>query len=194
MIIDRITEGLADGSSRIAVFIRHGEKDSSGSRPALITQQATKDSEALGIRLRELNVSVKVYSSPELRCVQTANILNKEISGAASTIVLTSFLGKPGIQVKDNDRYLKLFEEYSARELYVQWKEGKNHDALRAVEDLCSELHSFLERTTTESKISLFVSQSGTIAALSYALGLSDFDISKNEWVSFLDGFLLVFK
>ncbi len=195
MIIDEIIRILADNSSsRLAVFIRHGEKDKFGADPALITEQAKKDTEAMGLRFRDLKVSIKIYSSPELRCVQTAKILNQKISGASSDIVLTSFLGEPGIQVKDNKKYLELFDEYGARKIYDQWKAGKHNDALKTVEDLCSELSSFLKRTSTESKISLFVSQSGTVAALGYALGLCNYDIEKKEWVLFLDGFAFVYE
>ena len=195
MIIDEIIRKLADNSSsRLAVFIRHGEKDKFGAYPALITEQAKKDAEAMGLRLRDLKISIKIYSSPELRCVQTAKILNQKISGTSSDIVLTSFLGEPGIQVKDNKKYLELFDEHGARKIYGQWKAGKYYDALRTVEDLCSELSSFLKKTSTESKISLFVSQSGTVAALGYALGLCNYNIEEKEWVPFLDGFVFVYE
>lgn len=194
MIVDEIEQALVDDSSRIAVFIRHGEKDGLGAGPALITQQAKKASEALGLSLRKFKLPIKVYSSPELRCVQTAEILNQKISGIETDIAITSFLGQPGIQVKDNNRYLDIFNELGARKIYTQWKNGKNHDALRTIDELCTELSKFLERTTVESKISLFVSQSGTIAALGYALGLRNYDIGNNEWVPYLDGFVLVYK
>lgn len=194
MIVDEIARALVDDSSRLAVFIRHGEKDGLGTGPALITQQAKKASEALGLSLRKFKLPIKVYSSPELRCVQTAEILNQKISGIESDIAITSFLGQPGIQVKDNNRYLDIFNELGARKIYTQWKNGKNHDALRTIDELCTELSKFLERTTVESKISLFVSQSGTIAALGYALGLRNYDIGNNEWVPYLDGFVLVYK
>lgn len=194
MIVDEIARALVDDSSRLAVFIRHGEKDGLGPGPALITQQAKKASEALGLSLRKFKLPIKVYSSPELRCVQTAEILNQKISGIETDIAITSFLGQPGIQVKDNNRYLDIFNELGARKIYTQWKNGKNHDALRTIDELCTELSKFLEKTTVESKISLFVSQSGTIAALGYALGLRNYDIGNDEWVPYLDGFVLVYK
>jgi broad specificity phosphatase PhoE len=192
VIVDEIAQAMNDDSSRLAVFIRHGEKDDFGAGPALITQQAKMASEALGLSLRNLKLPIKVYSSPELRCVQTAKILNQSISGVESDIAITSFLGQPGIQVKNNKRYLEIFHSHGSRELYTQWKNGNHYDALRTIEELCTELSKFLERTTVESKISLFVSQSGTIAALGYALGLRNYDIGNNEWVPYLDGFVLV--
>lgn len=193
MIVNEIAQALDGGSSRLAVFIRHGEKQMLRAGPALITQQAKKSSSELGARLRDFKVSIKVYSSPELRCVQTAEVLSKEIFGVDSYISVTSFLGQPGIHVKNNMTYLDIFKEYGARVIYSQWKNGKYHDSLRTVDDLRSELSSFLGKTAMDSRISLFVSQSGTIAALGYALGLKNYDIENNEWVSFLDGFVLKF-
>lgn len=45
----------------------------------------------------------------------------------------------------------------------------------------------------TENKMSLLVSQSGTVATLGYALGLLDFDTEQNEWVPFLRGFVVAY-
>ncbi|WP_146187679.1 histidine phosphatase family protein [Limnohabitans sp. T6-5] len=195
MIVNEIARFLANDSSRLVVFIRHGEKDLLAGGPALITQQAKIASEQLGLSLRKFKLPIKIYSSPELRCVQTAEILNFKISeGCESDITITSFLGQPGVQVRNNKRYLEIFNEHGARAMYTQWKNGKNYDALRTTDELCIELSKFLEKTTMESKISLFVSQSGTIAALGYALGLRNYDPGNNDWVPFLDGFVLVCK
>ena len=194
MIVNEVIQKLADNSSsRLAVFIRHGEKNKFGDGPALITDQAKKDVEVMGIRFRELNVTIKVYSSPELRCVETAKIFNREISEAKSDIILTAFLGDPGIHVKEIKEYLELFDMSGARKIYEQWKKGQHYDILRIPNELCSELAGFLKNIPIENKISLFVSQSGTIAALGYALGLSSYDTEKNEWVPFLEGFIIAY-
>lgn len=194
MIVNEIAQTLAAGYSRLAVFIRHGEKNSVGIGPVLITQQAIKASKALGDRLSDFKTPIKLYSSPELRCIQTAKILSQQIFGIDGDVTVTTFLGLPGIQVKNNNSYLEVFNEYGARGMYAEWKNGKNHNALRTVDELCTELSNFLERTAMESTISIFVSQSGTVAALGYAVGLRDYDIENNEWVPFLDGFVLALK
>lgn len=192
MIFDEIIKKLVDNSaSRLAVFIRHGEKSEPGTGLALITNQAENDVETMGLRFRELNISVKVYSSPELRCVQTAKIFNRKISDGNSDIILTSFLGEPGIQVRDNEKYLELFDKSGARRIYDEWKNGQHYHALRTKEELCVELAGFLEKIPADSKISLFISQSGTVAALGYALGLNNYNIAKKEWVPFLDGLVI---
>ena len=52
--------------------------------------------------------------------------------------------------------------------------------------------YEFLEKTCVSKGITLYVSQSGTIAGIAYALKILDFDIDKNEWVNNLDGFIVV--
>lgn len=195
MIIDEITQRMVGNSTlKFAVFIRHGEKSETEGGPALITAQAKCDVETMGLRFRALNVPIQVYTSPELRCVQTAKIFNDKISDGNSDIVLTSFLGEPGIQVRDNERYLDLFDKSGARIIYDEWKNSQHYDVLRTKEELRVELKGFLKKTTVDAKISLFVSQSGTIAALGYMLGLSNYNVKEKEWVPFLDGFLIPYK
>lgn len=195
MIVDEIIKNLFENSaSKLAVFIRHGEKSKPGTGPALITSQAKSDVDSMGLRFRALNVPVKVYSSPELRCVQTAKIFNSKIWDGNSDIILTSFLGEPGIQVRDNKKYLELFDKSGARTIYDEWKNNQHYDALRTKEELCVALAGFLEKTPDDSKISLFVSQSGTVAALGYALGLSNYNIEKKEWVPFLGGLVIPYE
>ena len=51
--------------------------------------------------------------------------------------------------------------------------------------------NEYLERTCASEGITLYVSQSGTIAGIGYALKLVDYDIEKDEWVNNLDGFVI---
>ena len=192
MIIDEIKKKMVENPvSRLAVFIRHGEKDKSDAGPVLLTEKAKLDAEEMGLKLKKLNVPIQFFSSPELRCVQTAKIINQKLLDTPNDIVLTSFLGEPGIQIKNNDKFLILSESSDTRKIYCQWKAGNHYDALRNPEELCSELKIFLKRTCTEPVISIFISQSGTVAALGFALGLSSYDFEKKEWVAFLEGFVI---
>lgn len=94
MIVHEVMRRLVDDPScRLAVFIRHGEKYKSGSDFDLITEKAKIDVKAMGLRFSNLKIPIKIYSSPELRCVETAKIINRETSAGNNDIVLTSFLG-----------------------------------------------------------------------------------------------------
>ena len=178
-------------NSKIALFIRHGEK--SECLGSLITQEGISQSENFGYELLKMNILVKIYTSPELRCIQTAVIINKTITSMEDDIIISNKLGVPGIQIFDIDAYLDLCSKYNFnyKEIYDQWKNGKHYDALRPPIMLKSMADDFIKTTCINKGITLYVSQSGTIAGIGYVLKLVDYDIPSGEWVNFLDGFVL---
>ena len=180
-----------NSNSKIALFIRHGEK--SEGIGSLLTQVGISQSENFGCELMKLNIPVKIYTSPELRCVQTAVIINKAISSLKDDIIISNKLGLPGIQILDVDAYMELSSKGNLRykEIYAQWKKGNHYDALIPpimLKDIAGE---FLKSTCINRGITLYVSQSGTIAGIGYVLRLVDYDVPAGEWVNFLDGFVL---
>ncbi|GHT01630.1 hypothetical protein AGMMS50276_30040 [Synergistales bacterium] len=178
-------------NSMIALFIRHGEK--SECFGSLLTQDGIFQSENFGYELKRLNIPVKIYTSPEMRCVQTAVIINKTISSMEDDIIISNKLGVPGIQIFDIDAYQELCSKvnFHYREIYAQWKKGKHYDALRPPIMLKDTAEEFIKSTCINRGITLYVSQSGTIAGIGYVLRLVDYDIIAGEWVNFLDGFVL---
>jgi len=179
-------------NSKIALFIRHSEKlDCPG---GLLTQDGIYQSENFGYELKKMDIPVKIYTSPELRCVQTALIMNKTISSMKDDIIITNKLGVPGIQILDVDAYFELRSKsnlHHYREIFDQWKKGKHYDALRPPIMLKDMAEEFIKSTCINRGITLYVSQSGTIAGIGYVLRLVDYDIPAGEWVNFLDGFVL---
>ena len=178
-------------NSKIALFIRHGEK--SECPGSLLTQNGISQSENFGYELKKLNIPVKIYTSPELRCVQTAVIINKTISSMKDDIIISNKLGVPGIQIFDVDAYLELRSKVNFRykEIYAQRKEGKYYDILRPPIMLKDMAEEFIKLTCINRGITLYVSQSGTVAGIGYVLRLIDYDVPAGEWVNFLDGFVL---
>lgn len=188
MIIDKLKIALANyPSHKLAIFLRHAEKGEN----SLLTEEAKVDIKELSCELNKLKIPLNLYSSPELRCVQTVNILNSHLLIPAYEIGLNKFLGDPGVQIKDNQKFLKVFDKYGARGVYAQWKIGKHQDILRSCTEIRNEVFNFLSINEVPHKVSLLVSQSGTIAALEFALGIKEYNVEKGEWVSFLDGFVL---
>ena len=178
-------------NSRIALFVRHGEK---GETPgSLLTQDGIHQSENFGYDLKKLNIPVKIYTSPEMRCVQTALIINKIISSMKDDIIISNMLGLPGIQLLDNDVYIELCSKSNLRykEIFAQWKNGEHYDALRPPIMLKEMAKEFIKSTCINRGITLYLSQSGTIAGIGYVLKIIDYDIPAGEWVNFLDGFVL---
>lgn len=178
-------------NAKVALFLRHAERESV--IKALLTKKGIEASTAFGKELKSLNVPVKIYSSPELRCVQTAELINREVSSMESEIILTSKLGKPGLQIRDNEKFQKLYESFNLvyKDIYKEWKAGKYYDILRNPNELKEMSEVFINAKTEQNGVTLFVSQSGTIANISYALKIADYDTDKAEWVDFLDGFFI---
>lgn len=177
--------------NRIALFIRHGERENKAS--VLLTKKGIVQSEFFGNRLKTLGVSIKIYSSPELRCVQTAEIINNCLSGMKNEIVLTNKLGMPGIQILNVDKFQKLYADYNFvyKNIYQEWKKGKFYDILRSPMALKAAAEGFVKSKTTQKGITLFVSQSGTMANIGYSLNIIDYDENSSGWVDYLDGFFV---
>jgi hypothetical protein len=49
---------------------------------------------------------------------------------------------------------------------------------------------SFFEKTSFKNGITLYISQSGTVACTGYALNLTDYKNVDHEWVDYLDGYI----
>lgn len=177
-------------NSKLAVFIRHGEKSLKTEMPALITEQAKLDIKLMAKELTKLNFDIRFYSSPELRCVETAKIYN-EITSNSKNIVLSSFLGDPGVQVKDLDCYLELYYQKGARSIYQEWTNSDHYNVLKPPHLLNKELNEFLRTLPRTNDVTILISQSLTIATLEHSLGIRDYDISKDQWVPYLDGFVI---
>lgn len=176
------------GGDTICAFIRHGEKDAD--RFAL-TQAGKAEIGRIGRLVADLNRPVRLYASPEGRCLETAALLAERILGHGSAVPTSAILGKPGIQVKDEAKYSLLTDRMRCREIYREWKMGLHEDAMHSPAFIRTEILRFLRETSLRHGITIYVSQSGTIACTGYALGLTDYKADDGDWVKYLDGFLV---
>lgn len=191
MIVKNLVQAKKDHpNSKLAVFIRHGEKSPKSEMPALITDQAKLDIKLMAEELKNFGLDIRFYSSPELRCVETAKIYN-EITSNSKDIVLSSFLGDPGVQVKNLDCYLELYYKKGARSIYQEWTNADHYNVLKSPHSLKKELNEFLKTLPRTNDVTILISQSLTIATLEHSLGIKDYDISQGQWVPYLDGFVI---
>lgn len=183
-------DSLVDKES-LCIFIRHGEKNFNSYD---LSNTGKVQSLLFAKTLNEFNLYVRVFSSPEKRCIETATIINNKINGKNSNIYISDILGKPGIQVRDKFEYAKLTDTMKCRDIFSRWKEGKCYNAMYEPEVIKKEFTYFLEKTALEGGITLYISQSGTVACTGYSLNLVDYDTINNEWVDYLDGYSLRLK
>ena len=123
--------------------------------------------------------------------METATLLAEKIPQSGSGISTSAILGKPGIQVKDEVKYTLLTDRMRCRDIYREWKMGRHEDAMQTPAFIRGEILRFLRETSLQNGITIYVSQSGTIACAGYALGLTDYRADDEDWVKYLDGFVM---
>ncbi len=178
---------------RVLVFIRHAEKDpvSFG-----LTAAGLEEAALFGRQFLEHGRPVRIFSSPEERCFETAELIFAAVNGTpfnqgSGGVTLSHVLGKPGIQVKNDTAYRMLTDTMRCRDIFREWKAGHFVDAMRNPDEIRSLIRSFFLDTAASPGITVYVSQSGTVACTGYALGLKDYMADDESWVNFLDGYTL---
>lgn len=176
---------------KVVIIIRHAEK-ADRNTDSLLTEEGITKTEEFAKKIKNLDLNMKIYSSPELRCIKTAKIINQIFSNNENDIVLTKKLGDPGIQIKNKNKYLKLYSANRCRDIYLEWKKGKYRDILYPPDILKEKSEIFLKKTCEDNGITLYISQSGTVAHLGYVFNKKEYSVEFGEWVDFLDGFFIL--
>lgn len=177
---------------RIAVFLRHAEREKKDimnvGEEIMLTPEGVSTARKLGQSLRGAPVRT-IYCSPILRCVQTANAINAELSNYAIDTVLTNKLGMPGLSISDTNLSGALYSTYTTREIYDQYTSGEEMAALTSPDVLAKSTMEFLQSACSKDGIFLFITHDSTLAHIRYAL--TGYTYKDDEWVDFLDGFVI---
>jgi len=176
---------LSAGES-VCAFIRHGEKDDGSFG---LTEGGKAEAKRMGRILSALHKPVRVCSSPEGRCMETAVLISDALAGSCCGIQTSPLLGRPGVQVKDEGKYYSLTNQLRCRDIYREWKNGRHWDAMHTPTHIESEIRHFIRESVIRHGITICVSQSGTIACVGFALGVIDYRADDVDWVPFLGGF-----
>lgn len=183
---------IKESTGHVAIFIRHAERENANmmnvGENIMLTRKGIVTSHQLGRMMKGLPVRA-IYSSPILRCVQTANAINAEVSNYAIETVLTNKLGLPGLTIADADKSEKLYAQYTTREIYDRYTHDEKMDALTTPSVLANKTLDFLHSACKEEGVYLFISHDSTIAHIRYAL--TKYVYPKEQWVDFLDGFVI---
>ena len=173
---------------RVCAFIRHGEKDLKNFG---LTDNGKHDINNLSRLLKLLQRPIIIYSSPEARCIETAVIINSIVNNTEQNIQVSNILGKPGIQVKDEAEYTKLTDCMKCRDIFKEWKNGLHCAAMNNAKYIKSEMLNFFFNTSLKNGITIYISQSGTVACTAYSLGIADYKANDEDWVNYLEGYVL---
>lgn len=176
------------GGNTLCVFIRHGEKDINSYG---LTDRGKDEIIHLSQLLCVCGKPIRVYTSPEHRCVETAAIMNEIVNGSDGEVCFSTVLGKPGIQVKDESIYTGLTDSMRCRDIFKEWKQGLHYDAMNSWQLIKERMMEFFYMTCLRNGLTIYISQSGTVACTGFALGLTDYKATDEEWVDYLDGYVL---
>lgn len=191
MLINQIQQiSATDTQSKIALFIRHAEREEGKGK--YLSTKGLSSSESFGERLKSLDIPiVKIYSSPELRCVQTSLKINQQISNMENEVIISKKLSN--LQINDEIIYQKLYEKhnFNYRLLFDNWKKQKYYEALFSPHELQQRATDYISSTCTEPGLTIYISQSGTVAGLGYVFDKLDYNVNNGEWIDYLEGFYL---
>jgi broad specificity phosphatase PhoE len=176
-----------------AVLLRHAERFNLlagrlGNNVSL-TKKGIEDARNFGLLLQPYNVD-RIFSSPVLRCVQTAN----EITGRAGTdslkIVTRTSLGEPGCYIKNPYVAIKYFLVSDAETVVQAFiARGKLDGFVPLKEGSTNLLAEILGDISKKGSRCLYISHDAVIAPfISYFTG-EKFD--HEHWLGYLDGVII---
>lgn len=181
-------------SRRIAVLLRHGERETipagTYGNDVRLTQNGVADSTHFGEALSCFKVRC-IYTSPIARCVQTAECIKKGLGSNIPDIIYDDMLGNPGFHIVNADIAGRAYLEYSCIGVYERFSRGEVINGLASVDFLRNRPMQWLKAKTSEQGVTLFVTHDALITHFAFANGLYAYDAE--NWVKFLDGIILDF-
>jgi len=178
---------------KLAILIRHSERDKiprgEFGTHYMLTGNGVRMAEEFGAKLSDFGI-VRIFTSPIVRCVQTASLLKKGI-GKSLEIIRDNHLGDPGFHISDAEKAGKNYLAYGAKGVFEKYVAGEKLDGLNSIDYLKTTAMDWLKLKTTERGITIFVTHDALIANFAYANGIKTY--SRENWVEFLDGIVLKF-
>jgi len=180
--------------SKLAILIRHADREliPSGEIGNEIPINETGSFNALsfgnGLKSYCLN---KIFTSPILRCIQTAEKIS-EGYGQNVEIITTKSLGAPGLHVTDERIAGEFYVKYGFDEMYRRFT---NHELIPGIPNSAQFLKSmndFLLLNTNQRGLSLFITHDSLIAFYHFCINRTIY--TKENWVNYLSGLILNFS
>lgn len=190
-----ISSSMKDvGMRKIAVIIRHAERDSISKgefgNEACLTCNGESMAKQFGARLAGLTIN-HIYSSPIVRCMQTAELVAKGI-GKNVEITKENSLGNPGLHIQDAFKAGRHYLDLGAVGVFERFARGEHLEGLATIEYLRSHAMRWFESKTLPGEITLFITHDALIAHVAFANGIAEY--SRDSWVGYLDGIIVDFS
>lgn len=181
------------GNKKIAVLIRHGERekipDGQFGADCMLTENGVREALAMGENLKQYKI-VKILTSPIPRCVQTSELLRKGM-GKDLEIIKDTHLGDPGFHISNGDKAGRFYLEYGSEGVYERFAAGEGMDGISDIDFLRGSAVDWLKSQMHETGVTLFVTHDALIAHFAYANGIKKY--TRENWVEYLDGIVVEF-
>jgi broad specificity phosphatase PhoE len=179
----------------MAVFIRHAEKaplaDLGHDEFRDLTYVGQRDTHLLTDWLQQQQkVPTKIFTSPVLRCVRTAEIISEKFE---SKIFTSDLLGAPGAYIQTPALAEKIFAQYSVKDIIHRLL--RQEDVLSGFYDLKVGSERLLQQVVYElgnidrTMNLLYVSHDTILVPFLYYL-LKQND-THDHWIDYLQGFII---
>lgn len=188
-IINKIERN--NDAKTLSVVLRHSDRDpipaSEFGNEVLLNEQGIKNAVVLGQQLNEKPIK-KIYTSPILRCVQTASKIQEGL-GTEVEIILSKALGDPGLHISDAELAGKSYMELGFFKMYDMYIRGEHIPGVPTQDQINNSMLRFLEEKTEKDGLTLFITHDSVVAFFLYAYDKTIF--TKVSWVDYLDGFCI---
>lgn len=193
-LLERLQKIEDVDSRRIAVLLRHGERETipagTYGNDVRLTQNGVADSIHFGEALSCFKVR-RIYTSPVLRCIQTAECIKKGLGSNIPEIICDDMLGNPGFHIADADIAGKAYLEYGCMGVYERFSHGEAINGLASADFLRVHPMQWLKAKTSEKSVTFFVTHDALIAHFAFANELHAYNAE--NWINFLEGVILDF-
>ena len=189
-LIEEIKKHSLD--SKLALLIRHGDREQipqgEFGNEILLNEKGKQNTIALGKSLREFPIK-RIFTSPIPRCVQTAELI-AEGFGSSLEIVSTKCLGDPGLHTADEKNAGEFYLAHGFHEILKRFMRNETVPGVPDAKHFTNIMTEFLNESTTENGLTIFVTHDSLIAMYHYCLDETVYTI--DNWVNYLEG--LVYK
>ncbi|NGX38376.1 MAG: Lipopolysaccharide core heptose(II)-phosphate phosphatase [Chlamydiae bacterium] len=173
---------------QIFILLRHAEredfqKNTFGDMTPLTTR-GKDTAQMLGKKFSQVPIDA-IYTSPLLRCVQTANEFIKGL-GNKCPIHFSNILGDPGPFIRDPEKAGSVFLETPLPEILQAIAGGKRLPGMRSMEEGCKLFLDYTKKMNT--RVSLMISHDSIISLL------GAYFFKDKEVLNYIPGFLEGFR
>jgi len=189
-LIEEIKKHSPD--SKLVLLIRHGDREQipqgEFGNEVMLNDKGKQNSLAFGKSLRDFPVK-RIFTSSIPRCIQTAELISQGYENCLE-IISTKCLGAPGLHIADEKIAGEFYLAHGFHEILRRFIRNESVPGVPEAKHFTKIMTEFLNKSTTENGISIFITHDSLIALYHFCLNGTVY--TTDNWVDYLEG--LVYK